>query len=126
MFHDKGAYGVRVVACDSSGGLVHANTKIFSGNVAPKLAEVMAIREALGWLKEKQWSWSRVEVESDCLVVVRAIRSRVLMVSHFGGVVETSHRMLRDLRTTSLYFIKRSTNKTAHYIARERESLIFF
>lgn len=53
IFTEQGAYGIGLVARDSSEGLVQAKAKLFSGNVAPEPAEVVAIKEALSLLKKK-------------------------------------------------------------------------
>ncbi|XP_074369749.1 uncharacterized protein LOC141711243 [Apium graveolens] len=84
------------------------------------LKEVIAIRETLGRLKHKQWSG--VVVESDCLVAIQAIRSQIVMVSPFDKVVATCRNLLEELATTSLFFVKRSANEAAHYMARESYS----
>lgn len=62
-FTEFSAFGIGVVARNSGGELVQAISRIFQGNAAPELAEVVAIREALSWLKDK--AWTRVVLESD-------------------------------------------------------------
>ncbi|XP_074362415.1 uncharacterized protein LOC141702685 [Apium graveolens] len=116
-FTEFSAFGIGVVARKSDGELIQAFSKAFQGNAAPELSQVIAIREAFSWLKDK--ALSKVEIESVCLVVVQAIRSRVAMISLFGKVVAICHRKLKRFKTTSLSFVKRSSNENAHYIARE-------
>lgn len=57
-------------------------------------------------------------IESDCLVMVQAIRSKVHMVSPFGLLVEDCRRLMKELNTTTLFYIKRSANMVAHELAR--------
>lgn len=54
----------------------------------------MAVKEALSWVKDKQWR--EVVIETDCLVVVQAIRSKVPMTSPFSRnlVVELNTEVL--------------------------------
>lgn len=59
-----------------------------------------------------------MEIESDCLVVVQAIRSRVQMVSPVGKVIEECRELILGLNNVSLFFVKRSTNMVAHSLAR--------
>ncbi|XP_074363934.1 uncharacterized protein LOC141704624 [Apium graveolens] len=112
--------GVGIVARDSAGELVQAKSRLYQGNVAPELAEIIAIKEALSWVKER--AWNMVVIESDCLVAVQAIRSAVTMISPFGRNVEVCRSLLREVKTISLSFIKRSANEAAHYVARESYS----
>ncbi|XP_074359733.1 uncharacterized protein LOC141699810 [Apium graveolens] len=88
---------------------------------AGELAEALAIKEALSWIKNQ--GWQGVIVESDFLVAVQAIRSKAPMVSPFGRVIEACRAMLRDLNTVSLFFIKRSANVAAHELARVSYSI---
>ncbi|WOG95502.1 hypothetical protein DCAR_0414824 [Daucus carota subsp. sativus] len=46
----------------------------------------MAVKEALSW--SDQFQGERITVESDCLVVVQAIKSSSPMRSHLGVIVE--------------------------------------
>lgn len=59
-----------------------------------------------------------MEPESDCLVVVQAIRSNISMRSRFGQDIETCCKDIDDLNKFYLYFIKLSVNMVAHQLAR--------
>lgn len=115
IFGDRVEYGVGLVARDSSGQLVEAVMKCFPGNTTAEFDEAMAIKEALSWIKQKRWH--KVELESDCLAVVQAIRSKIPMRSSFGQVIESCSEM-NTLNKVSLSFIKRSANMVAHHFAR--------
>ncbi|KAL8110821.1 hypothetical protein AgCh_026528 [Apium graveolens] len=78
--------GRGVVAQNHEGVLVEARIGSAEGFVAPEIAEAIAGREALCWMKEV--NWSQVELESDCYVVVQAILSKVLMTSSFGVIIK--------------------------------------
>lgn len=119
-FNEVPAFGIGVVARNSAGELIQAFSKSFQGDAAPELAEAIAIREALSWLKNQKWR--KVVIESDCLVAVQAIRSRVAMISPFGREIARCRSMLKESQTTMLSFIKRSANEAAHFIARESHS----
>ncbi|XP_074348990.1 uncharacterized protein LOC141688433 [Apium graveolens] len=120
VFSEFSAFGIGLVARDSSGSLVQAKAKLFQGASTPALAEVIDIKEALSWMKEEQWN--KVVVESDCLVAVQAIRSQVPMRSPFGKVVEDCKKLFKESQTISLFFVRQSANEAAHYIARESYS----
>lgn len=74
------------------------------------------MKQALSWIKQK--NWPIVEVESDCLAVVQAIRSSVPMLSNFGQIIKDFRRDIRQLSKVSLYFIKWSANMVVHQFAK--------
>lgn len=117
LFEEQPAYGIGLVARDAEGELVQATALYCEGVTSPVLAEALAIKEALSWIKMK--AWEMVQLESDCLVAIQAIRSKVLMTSPFGLVIEECRRMLLESNKVSLFFIKRSANMVAHYLAKE-------
>lgn len=57
-------------------------------------------------------------METDCLVVVQAIRCPLNMISYIGGIVQDCKTTLSSLTDVLLVFIKRSANNVAHEIAR--------
>lgn len=54
VFTEFSVFGICMVARDSNGYLVQAKAKLFKGISNPGLAEVIAIKEALSWVKEKR------------------------------------------------------------------------
>lgn len=116
IFAEREEYGFGLIARDSEGELRQAETKIFKGIVSSVVAEAMAIKEALSWIDRMRWS--KVSLESDCLVVIQAIRSKVKMRSCLGGIIEECRWYLKSLNKVSLYFVKRSANTVAHTLAR--------
>lgn len=73
LFKDIHCFSVASIARDHSGDLIEAFSKCRLGSVKPAVAEVIRIREALSWIKRK--GWSNVEVETDSLLAVQAVRS---------------------------------------------------
>uniref|UniRef100_A0A803PR48 Reverse transcriptase n=1 Tax=Cannabis sativa TaxID=3483 RepID=A0A803PR48_CANSA len=115
IFDHDHKFGYGCVVRSSDGGLIAATAGCKIGRVSPELAEIMSIREALSWLKSH--NFSQVVIEADRLVCVEAIRSFAALVSAFGLVVEECRNMLNNLSHVSLVFVKRSTNRAAHFIA---------
>lgn len=76
----------------------------------------MAIKEALSWIKER--GWPRVQLESDSLEIIQAIKSKVRLLSPLEVIVQECREMIKEINTTSLFFIKRSANMDAHNLAR--------
>ncbi|KAL8099525.1 hypothetical protein AgCh_031966 [Apium graveolens] len=115
-FSEHDAYGYGLIARDSAGDLIKAKIRCKRGKVPGEFVEALEIKEALSWIKEE--SWSQVQLESDCLVIVQAIRGIVNMLSLVGSLVQECRDSLGSLHTTSLSFIKRYANMTAHVLAR--------
>lgn len=103
------ASGIGMVVRDATGSLVVGRTVSIDGLKAVKVIEAMAMKEA--------W-WYNVVIESDSLVVVQAIRSKVRMSSPFGAIIMECRSLLDDQNTTSVSFIRRSANMVAHELAR--------
>lgn len=116
IFKNRGEFGFGLVARDCRGDLVLAKSVLHKGVASPELAEAMAVKEALSWIKSN--GWFRVVLESDSLVTVQAIRSSEHMCSPFGLVVEECRQLLRLSNNIYLYFIRRSANVAAHSLAR--------
>lgn len=81
----------------------------------------MAFREALPWVKSK--NLAKVAFELDSLLVVQAMRHTGKDLSYFGDIITECLSIIKDLRSYSIHFVKRSANITAHTIAREVISL---
>lgn len=77
-----------------------------SGIGDPKMAEALAFREALSWLKKMQVS--QVFVELDLLGVVQAFHNNQNDFSYFGSLIQDCSDIVKDLRSYSVYFVRRS------------------
>lgn len=82
----------------------------------PEFAEAIAVKEALSWIM--QMKWPKVILESDCLIVIQAIRSKTPMRSRFGEIIAECRRHLQCLNNVELFFVKRFANAVAHELAR--------
>lgn len=88
-----------LVTRGSDGLLIETKALFHPQLVAPVLAEAMAVKEALSWRDSVRGE--RIMVESDCLVVVQAIRSTSTPMRshmHFGSVIkECLHYLWIDI-----------------------------
>ena len=76
-----------MIARDHEGRLAEAASSCRKGCIDhPELAEAIGIKEALSWVKAKDWR--RVILETDCLVVTQAIRSAVARQSISHTLIE--------------------------------------
>uniref|UniRef100_A0A803NTF1 RNase H type-1 domain-containing protein n=1 Tax=Cannabis sativa TaxID=3483 RepID=A0A803NTF1_CANSA len=92
IFGESHSFGVGMVAHDSHGFLLEGCTQLFQGVVRPEIVEAIGVLEALSWIKRNQWQ--EVFLETDCLVVVQALRSSVAMLSLFGSIIEECENLL--------------------------------
>uniref|UniRef100_A0A803Q5E7 procollagen-proline 4-dioxygenase n=1 Tax=Cannabis sativa TaxID=3483 RepID=A0A803Q5E7_CANSA len=115
LFHHENFYGFGIVVRDDLGKLIEAKTCYKAGNYSAEVVEALGIKEALSWIKSN--NWQKVEVETDSLLVVQAIRSDHNMSSTFGLITKDCHALLLSLTDVNLRFIKRSVNRVAHAVA---------
>ncbi|XP_060964543.1 uncharacterized protein LOC115704339 [Cannabis sativa] len=115
-FEATNAFGYGFISRDTNGAIIEARCSSKSGNSSPETVEVLGIKEALSWIKGK--TWSKVVIESDCLVAVQAIHTKVVLPSLFGMLVQDCQYLLSQLSHVQLCFVKRSANKVAHFLAR--------
>ncbi|XP_074377686.1 uncharacterized protein LOC141719203 [Apium graveolens] len=121
IFEDREEVGFGLVARDSDGRLIEPKAMIHSELVEPVLAETMGLKEALSWIEQMQWP--QVTLESDCLVVVQAVRSSAPMRSHFGAFISECRNIMYRLNNVELLFVTRSVNMVAHHLTRESYAL---
>ena len=76
----------------------------------------MEFREALSWIKAH--NWSSIIVETNCLLVIKALRSNVSVLSYFGDVILECKSMWNGSNNISYSFVKQSANNAAHAIAK--------
>ncbi|KAM6590959.1 hypothetical protein CsatA_013564 [Cannabis sativa] len=116
IFASDSRFGAAGVARDHQGRFIEGFTVLREGCVDSAIAELIGVKEALSWIKRKQWG--SVVVETDSLVVVQAIQSMVNIPSPFGLQVAACRSLMADLPLVTINFVKRSVNKTAHCLAR--------
>ncbi|KAL8094084.1 uncharacterized protein LOC141691465 [Apium graveolens] len=86
IFETSNCFSYAFVARDAEGRLIEARSRCCPGQVNPEDAEAMGIREVLSWIKEQ--GREAVTVETDCIVVVQAIRSDCPLLSYFGRIIQ--------------------------------------
>ncbi|XP_060973872.1 uncharacterized protein LOC133039089 [Cannabis sativa] len=86
MFERENGFGFCMVARDSNGFLIEGRTTFLTGQVEPKVAEAMGVREALSWIKDHQWQ--STSLETVCLLVVQVLGCTFSMISLFGHVID--------------------------------------
>ncbi|XP_074348441.1 uncharacterized protein LOC141687159 [Apium graveolens] len=95
VFKEQNRYGVGMLARDDEGAVVQGRSDSYEGVGRLEFAEAMVVKEALRWVK--YMAWQGVTMESDCLGVVQAIRSKVTMTSPFGSIIMECRRLIAEL-----------------------------
>ncbi|KAM6582866.1 hypothetical protein CsatB_009868 [Cannabis sativa] len=119
-FAQQNHFGYGFIARDHDGILIEAFQSCKPGAIDAELAEAIGVKEALSWIKRK--GWQNVIVETDCINVVHALRSKVHMISPYGSIINESKLLLSVLNNVSVIFVKRSANKVAHFLTRDSYS----
>ena len=86
----------------------------------PLLAEAKSCKELLNWLKNL--NLNKDIIESYALKVNKAIQKANGDCSYFGAIIDNSKVMLKDLENCVFKFVRRSTNRVAHTLARATSS----
>lgn len=100
------------ILIDETGSFMAGCGGQLSGALDPRVAEVLAFREALSWLKNM--GRQQVYVELDSLNVVEALHSKTRDSSFIGTIIAYCSDVLKDLRSHLVYFVRRSANLEAH------------
>ncbi|XP_031120806.1 uncharacterized protein LOC116024043 [Ipomoea triloba] len=114
IFDDGAGYGA--VLRDHHGLFVAAKADRLMATRDPLLAEALAVKEALSWIKDSDYS--SVIIETDCLNFVLAFHSRSVDFSYVGCLVKHSRSLASDIGNVSVRHVKRLANQVAHVLAR--------
>ncbi|XP_031131672.1 uncharacterized protein LOC116033057 [Ipomoea triloba] len=101
---------------DHQGVFVAAHSGQLMCGKDPYLAEAMAVKEALAWIKSR--SGVGYLVESDCLNFFNSYNSGRQDYSHVGLVIQQCRIIACDIGNTVVRHVRRSANHVAHVLAR--------
>ncbi|XP_019197070.1 PREDICTED: uncharacterized protein LOC109190922 [Ipomoea nil] len=124
-FTDAGFHGASpsygFFACNAHGGLeAAANEPLICPN-DPLLAEAMAVREALSWLRDH--GFQNVAVYSDCAVLVSSFRDVTTYRSYLGIILDSCLQLFRSFHSCSIKFVRRDANTVAHALAKHSSAI---
>ncbi|XP_031106150.1 uncharacterized protein LOC116010781 [Ipomoea triloba] len=122
LHHGYVSFGA--VLRNHEGGFVAA----CNGHIAcprdPYLAESMAVKEALTWLKS--CSFFNVIIEYDCLNFCTAFNSLGEDFSYVGHLIRQCRLLATEVGNVLVCHVRRSANHVAHVLARATGSSPFF
>ncbi|XP_060965209.1 uncharacterized protein LOC133034186 [Cannabis sativa] len=102
IFEESRSFRIGRVARDDKVLLLEGVSLLKRGVIQPFVAEALGVKEALSWIKEK--GWIGVHVESDCLMVIQALRSATNMISLFGSIVNDANRVVYSFARAAILY----------------------
>ncbi|XP_031115730.1 uncharacterized protein LOC116019596 [Ipomoea triloba] len=111
-----------VIIKDNRGEYIAAKSGHLRCLLDAHIAEAVAIRVALSWVKER--GHSKVMMYTDCQMVCKLFNGNLLDLSFAGCVINDCRELSRHFESVSVKFISRSVNKAAHVLARAARSLV--
>lgn len=121
VFSSQSRYSFGGVIRDSGGAFIAAKCQRFPGLFRPREAEALAVCEALSWIKNLQLS--KIIVEIDCLNVYSALTNPTTSPNGFGLIITDCQTVAQLIGEVRFSFVRRSTNVTAHNVARVEGSM---
>lgn len=107
------AFGV--VLRDADGRFIAACNGSLLCDKDPYVAEAMAVKEALTWLKSR--GFQHIILESDYLNLCTAFNSLSLDFSYVGLIIEQCKFIVSDIGDVVVCHVRRSANHIAHVLA---------
>lgn len=116
FFAGANSFSIGMVLRDQHGTFVEGRTLSLPCPTTVMEAECLGIREALSWVKVM--NCRKVQVESDSLDSIRALRGENVSLLEVGHIIDHCKMLLKDLVGVSVNHIRRQANKVAHGLAR--------
>ena len=113
------SYGA--VIRSAGGDFIAAKSDILHGRFEAHEAEAIGVREALSWLKK--FAFQSVVLEMDSLQVFNALHDKFVYPNGFGTIIADCRALAQSLGEVTFSFVRRSTNSTAHTVARVEGSM---
>nr|GMD98900.1 uncharacterized protein LOC109155154 [Ipomoea batatas] len=107
--------GIGLIIRDSNGSFVAAKSVTLDGILQVKLAEAIAVREAVKWASSR--GGAAFIVESDSQLVIQDLNHHNF-VSYFDLIAHDIYEVASIIPNISFRFLKRSANSVAHLLAR--------
>lgn len=107
---EERAYDGGVIARGVDGSIIEVFVVYHVGIVQPANAEIMTIKEALSWMKQR--NWKDATIETDSLLAIQALSSSLQMSSSFGLLVNDCREFLNTFINVCICYVPRSANGT--------------
>ncbi|XP_019186583.1 PREDICTED: uncharacterized protein LOC109181286 [Ipomoea nil] len=116
FMQETGQAAMGVILLDTNGGYVSAYNGPLHGCSSPLMAEALACKEALSWLKDR--GEQNVDIYTDCQTLHRYLTTpAVMMRTYLGYAIDTCRLIASSFQSCSFHFIPRLENHLAHTLA---------
>ena len=105
-----------MVVCDSQGWVLVALSEKVEGVQDVEVIEALAIQRATKFAIET--SFSCLKIESDSLLVVKAIQDIVETTCHIGHIIDDVKHLSMAMKSCKFHHTKREASQVAHTLAR--------
>ncbi|PNX90774.1 60S ribosomal protein l23, partial [Trifolium pratense] len=102
---------------DSDGRFVQALLKKSAGKPLIAEAEAKGLLAVLQWLHDSDRLTRTIVIETDCLQVVQALRSRQKNNTEFGAIIECCRSLVNLYENCDISYVRRQANRVAHDLA---------
>ncbi|XP_012833643.1 PREDICTED: uncharacterized protein LOC105954520 [Erythranthe guttata] len=116
LHRGKNCYSVAIVARNTDGKSIGWRVDTIDGSLLAVECEAMAALAAVKMAKD--FGWTSIIVEGDCLQVIQALRNKNCDCSSFGALMEDCLQIANSLESCSFVFIKRCGNRLAYALAK--------
>ncbi|XP_019198176.1 PREDICTED: uncharacterized protein LOC109192004 [Ipomoea nil] len=114
--HDTGRATVGAVLFNANGEYISAFNAPLPTCLSPLMAEALACKEALSWLKGR--GEQNIELYTDCLTLQRYLATPTVAIrSYVGYAIDDCRQIATLFQYCSFKFIPRSDNYLAHALA---------
>ncbi|XP_057796787.1 uncharacterized protein LOC131012797 [Salvia miltiorrhiza] len=116
FFRESNTCGLGMAIRDHNGNFIAGKSIKIVGSWSVEEGEMMGIKEALSWLKEKELTHGRVETDSKR--ACDAINSRAKNFSEMGALASHCRNELSLAPDVRIHHVKRTRNAIAHILAK--------
>ncbi|VFQ89687.1 unnamed protein product [Cuscuta campestris] len=118
VFENARRVGVGAILRGEDKSFIGAFNSCINCPLEPRVAETMAIKEALSWIKGH--GFSEVSILSDCALLIKALNNPSSRNTSYLGAIEGDCRGLASsFISLKFFYIPRTLNCIAHAFARE-------
>ena len=118
-FKNPPRMGVGLVVRDHRGDFIAACCQLIQRFDDTELAEAIAIRRAVSFSSEQ--NLQQVVVGSDCLSVIKKIKSKVHDRSHVAVIIQDVRNLISENPSVTFTYVSRWCNEAAHVIAKQAD-----
>ncbi|CAH9145422.1 unnamed protein product, partial [Cuscuta epithymum] len=116
IFYNAKCVGFGCCIRNHVGRFYQARTAWINAEMSPREAEAWGLREAIKWVKQKDYT--KVVFESDCKQLIDDLYGKRVDQSEYASLVQDCRDLLVSNNDFCVVFTRRQANSSAHVLAR--------